>query len=60
MQTAKIFNALLEETKKARPDDPIVAVIEPAESIRVSPISSALNTTLRTASAQLLAAVRGS
>lgn len=30
MQTAKIFNALLEETKKARPDDPIVAVIEPA------------------------------
>jgi hypothetical protein len=59
-QTAQIFNALLEQTKQAHPDDPVVTVIEPAREAAARGRSNSTNASLKIAAGQLLIAVRGS
>jgi hypothetical protein len=58
-QTAQIFNALLQQVKETYPDDPVVAVIEPVQRSAAGSHSTSTNLSLRTATQQLLSAVKG-
>jgi hypothetical protein len=58
-QLAEIFNALLAEVRAAYGDDPVVAVIQPAEQSSIPTESTTNAGTLRAAASQLRNVVRG-
>jgi hypothetical protein len=58
-QLAQLFNVLLEEVNKAHPDDPVAKTILPSEQTAIPNVSTSDCGSLRAATAQLLAAVRG-